>query len=82
MIRDHKNTIYRMLSFYHQHFLRTSLTLELLKMRALTILLGKCLLRNDMRNFVISKDKIHFLEVLNLNSFLNYSTKSKSNEKL
>jgi hypothetical protein len=29
-------------------------------------LVGKCLLRNDMRNFVISKDKIHFLEVLNL----------------
>ena len=30
-------------------------------------LVGKCLLRNDMRNFVISKDRIHFLEVLNLN---------------
>jgi hypothetical protein len=29
-------------------------------------LVGKCLLRNDMRNFVIHKDKIHFLEVLNL----------------
>ena len=25
MIRDHKNTIYRMLSFYHQHFSRTTL---------------------------------------------------------
>ena len=30
-------------------------------------LVGKCLLRNDIRNFVIHKDKIHFLEVLNLN---------------
>ena len=46
---------------------RTIEDFEMIIIEGVNYLVGKCLLRNSFRNFVIYKKKIHFLEVLNLN---------------
>ena len=45
---------------------RTIVDFETITNEGVNYLVGKCLLRDAMRNFVISKDKIHLFEVLNL----------------
>ena len=46
--------------------IRTIVDFETITNEGVNFLVGKCLLRNAMRNFVINKDKIHLFEVLNL----------------